>query len=86
MKPSKSSREWPFRIKDILQSIDKIERYTLKMTISEFKNNEQLIDAIIRNFEIIGEASNCVPLSVQHAYPDIPWRTPRKQAMRRRTP
>ncbi len=35
MKPSKSSRGWPFRIKDILQAIDKIEQYTKNMTASD---------------------------------------------------
>lgn len=56
MKPNKSSREWPFRIKDILEAIDKIERYTKGMTVSKFKKNELVIDAVVRNFEIIGEA------------------------------
>ncbi len=37
MKPNKSSREWPFRIKDILHAIDKIEQYTQHMTASEFR-------------------------------------------------
>lgn len=32
------------------------------------------MDAVIRNFEIIGEASNNVPLIVQNAHPYIPWR------------
>lgn len=74
MKPNKSSRDWSFRIKDILYAIDKIERYTLDMSASEFKKNEQVIDAVIRNFEIIGEASNGIPLKIQQANPHIPWR------------
>lgn len=74
MKRNKSSREWPFRIKDILHAIDKIEDYTKDMTSSEFKKNELVKDAVVRNFEIIGEASNHIPLSVQHAHPDIPWK------------
>lgn len=44
------------------------------MTAAEFKKNELVLDAVIRNFEIIGEASNSVPLSFQHAYPEIPWK------------
>ncbi len=74
MKQSKSSRDWPFRIKDILHAIDKIEQYTKNMTASEFKKNELVIDAVIRNFEIIGEASNHVPLEIQRVHPHIPWR------------
>src|ERR1700722_6140540 len=74
MKPNKSSRDWTFRIKDILQSINKIEHYTQNMTISEFKKNELVIDGVIRNFEIIGEASNNVPIVIQNANSHIPWR------------
>lgn len=33
-----------------------------------------MIDAVIRNFEIIGEASNSISLVIQHAHPHIPWR------------
>ncbi len=44
------------------------------MTASDFKKNELVMDAVIRNFEIIGEASNNIPLKVQQTYPDIPWR------------
>lgn len=53
MKPNKSSRDWTFRLQDILQAINKIEKYTMNMTATEFKKNEFAIDAIIRNFEII---------------------------------
>lgn len=74
MKPNKSSRDWSFRIKDILHAIDKIERYTENMTAVGFKKNEQAIDAVIRNFEIIGEASNGIPLAIQQSHPHIPWR------------
>lgn len=74
MKPSKSSRDWSFRIKDILQSIEKIEEYTKNMTFTDLKKNDLVIDAVVRNFEIIGEASNHVPLTLQHAHPHIPWR------------
>jgi len=74
VKPSKSSRDWSFRIKDILQAIDKIEQYTKNMTASEFKKNGLVVDAVIRNFEIIGEASVYIPHEVRIAYPDVPWK------------
>jgi uncharacterized protein with HEPN domain len=74
MKPSKSSRGWPFRIKDILQAIDKIEQYTKNMTASDFKKNGLVVDAVIRNFEIIGEASVHIPNEVRALYPDVPWK------------
>ena len=52
-----SSREWIFRIDDILRSIEKINVYLKGLTLSQFKKNELVIDAVIRNLEIIGEAS-----------------------------
>lgn len=74
MKQSKSSRDWSFRIKDILRAIENIEKYTARMTFARFKKNQLVIDAVIRNFEIIGEASNHIPKTIQSAYPSIPWR------------
>jgi uncharacterized protein with HEPN domain len=74
VKQSKSSRDWSFRIKDILIAIEKIEHYTKNLTATEFKKNELVIDAVVRNFEIIGEASNNIPFEIQKAHPQIPWR------------
>jgi uncharacterized protein with HEPN domain len=68
-----SSREWAFRIQDILRSIDKIETFTSKMTFSQFKKNDLVIDAVLRNLEIIGEASKNIPVAVRRSYPDVPW-------------
>jgi uncharacterized protein with HEPN domain len=69
-----SSRQWMFRVQDILNAIEKIERYTDEMTLTKFKQNELVIDAVVRNFEIIGEASKNIPLSVQRSHPAIPWK------------
>lgn len=41
----------------ILEAIDRIDRYTYDMDELAFLNNELVQDAVIRNFEIIGEAS-----------------------------
>jgi uncharacterized protein with HEPN domain len=61
----------------ILQAIERIERYTANMTEVAFlgKDNELTQDAVIRNFEIIGEASrnierNCPEFAAEH--PDLP--------------
>jgi uncharacterized protein with HEPN domain len=69
-----SSRDWTFRVQDILKAIEKIERYIKNMTFTKFKQNELVLDAVVRNFEIIGEASKSIPSSVIHSYPDIPWK------------
>lgn len=63
-----------FRIRDILEAIDKIEQYTKNITLSEFKKNTLVTDAVIRNFEIIGEASVHIPEEFRHLHPDVPWK------------
>lgn len=68
-----SSRNWRFRIQDILKSIQKIEAYIEDMTASQFKKNELVIDAVVRNLEIIGEASKNIAQTTRCLYPDIPW-------------
>jgi uncharacterized protein with HEPN domain len=38
------------------------------------EKNEMAIDAVVRNFEIIGEAANNIPSEVQLANPQVPWK------------
>ena len=57
----------------ILECAQKIERYT-KGGEKEFHNDTMLQDAVIRNFEIIGEAAKRVPEAYCRANSQIPWR------------
>jgi uncharacterized protein with HEPN domain len=57
----------------ILECAQKIERYT-KAGEKEFHSDTMLQDAVIRNFEIIGEAAKRVPEAYCRAHPQIPWR------------
>jgi uncharacterized protein with HEPN domain len=68
-----SSRDWDFRIQDILNAIKKIERYLENLTLTQFKKNDLVIDAVVRNFEIIGEASKNIPEAIRSSCPEIPW-------------
>ena len=51
----------------ITEAIERIERYTGDMNEVEFLNNPLVQDAVIRNLEIIGEASN----NIEKHYPDF---------------
>lgn len=53
--------------------MDKIERYTEDLTYETFVKNELVVDAVIRNLEIIGEASRNIPEDVRDRYSDVPW-------------
>ncbi len=51
----------------ILDAIDRIFRYTNAMNKETFLENDLVQDAVMRNFEIIGEASN----NIQKRYPEF---------------
>jgi uncharacterized protein with HEPN domain len=57
----------------ILECAAKIERYTTGGK-QQFLNDEMVQDAVIRNFEIIGEAAKRVPAAYRKAHPEVPWR------------
>ncbi|MFC1790619.1 DUF86 domain-containing protein [Patescibacteria group bacterium] len=58
---------------DIQESIRKIEEYTKGYDFEKFIKDGKTIDAVIRNFSIIGEAANRVPKEIQEKNPKIPW-------------
>lgn len=68
-----SKREPNLLIKDIIDSGDKILIYTEGMSFETFLSDSKTIDAVIRNFEIIGEAANRLPENFKENYPDIDW-------------
>jgi uncharacterized protein with HEPN domain len=69
----KESRQYKLYLEDILFAMDRIAEYIDDMTYSQFQNDQKTIDAVIRNFEIIGEASNKIPNEVKQKHIDIPW-------------
>jgi uncharacterized protein with HEPN domain len=60
-------------LEDIQESAVKILEYTKDLTFAEFSIDNKTIDAVIRNFEIIGEASNLLPDEIKDKYPEIDW-------------
>ncbi len=67
-------RDYLLFLEDILDSIDKIEAYTQDLSFEEFRENEMAIDAVIRNFEIIGEAISNIPEELKEDYPEVEWK------------
>jgi len=53
--------------------MERIEEYLGDLDFNEFKKTCIVVDAVIRNFEIIGEASKKIPEAIQEKYPEIPW-------------
>ena len=69
-----SNREIQLLLEDILEAAKKILSYTNGMSFDDFTNDNKTIDAVVRNFEIIGEAANRVPDNFKSDHPEIEWR------------
>ena len=65
-------RDYRVYIDDILEAIEKIERYVEGLTFNKFAQDARTIDAVIRNFEIIGEATKHITKEVRKEYPNVP--------------
>ncbi|MGA3110733.1 MAG: DUF86 domain-containing protein [Candidatus Bathyarchaeia archaeon] len=59
---------------DIFDAIEKIESYVEGLSFEEFSADSKTVDAIVRNFEIIGEATKRISLETKEKYPQIPWK------------
>jgi uncharacterized protein with HEPN domain len=68
-----SKRQPILLVQDIIESGEKILSYTAGFSFDQFTSDSKTIDAVIRNFEIIGEAANRLPEEFKDKYPDIDW-------------
>jgi uncharacterized protein with HEPN domain len=66
-------RSWRFRIQDILDAIDRASRYIEGHNLTTFSEDSLVVDAILRNLTVIGEAVTHVPDEVRERFPDVPW-------------
>lgn len=67
-------RESKLYLDDILESVEKIEGYTRDMSFEEFKKTPIVVDAVIRNLEIIGEAVKRLPFDVKRKHSEVEWK------------
>ncbi len=61
-------------LKDILEAMESIEKFVEGMSFEDFRMDDKTSSAVIRKFEVIGEASRNIPNSIRRKYPDIPWK------------
>jgi len=71
---SKKARNYEVFLNDILEASQSISEYTQNYDFIKFSNDKKTIDAVIRNFEIIGEAAKKIPAKIREKYPDLHWK------------
>jgi uncharacterized protein with HEPN domain len=67
------SREYHLFLEDMRKACDKVIRYTHNLNCEQFVADEKTFDAVMRDLEIIGEASKHIPDEVRKRYPNIDW-------------
>jgi uncharacterized protein with HEPN domain len=67
-------RDFEVYLEDIRQAIRKIHNYTASLTRESFAQDAMRIDAVVRNLEIIGEATKMIPESIRARYPSVEWK------------
>ena len=67
-------RDYRVYREDIMEAIARIRSYTSGMSIQSFVNDAKTFDAVVRNLEIIGEATKKVPEHLRTQNSDIDWK------------
>ena len=67
-------RHFKLYLEDIHLSMTRILEYVEDKDFKKFKQSYMVVDAVVRNFEIIGEASKNIPDQVKEKYPELPWK------------
>lgn len=63
------------RLNDIVDCCQRVARYTQGMSQEQFISDAMCYDAVLRNIEVIGEASRYVPDEIRQQLPEVAWRS-----------
>lgn len=69
-----SKRDCRLYLTDILESGRAIQSYVGNLDFESFRGDRMRCSAVIREFEIIGEAVGKLPAELAARHPDVPWR------------
>ena len=61
-------------LEDMQLAMIRIAEYVQGYDYKRFKADYKTVDAVIRNFEIIGEASRSLDEKIKSKYPEVPWK------------
>ncbi|MBS3095967.1 DUF86 domain-containing protein [Candidatus Woesearchaeota archaeon] len=68
-------RDYKLFIKDIIDAMEHIEEFAGDMALDELEADEKTSSAVIRKFEVIGEAVKHIPKKVKEEHKDIQWKS-----------
>lgn len=69
----KENRSFKMYLEDMYLSMERIAEYIDGYTFIKFNQDYKTVDAVIRNFEIIGEAAKNLPSDYKIKHPELPW-------------
>jgi uncharacterized protein with HEPN domain len=67
-------REYEDYLRDMLENAEKALSFVKGMDYDSFCTDDKAVYAVIRAFEIIGEAARQIPENVRESHPEIQWR------------
>lgn len=68
-----SQRDNALYLEDIVVAMDRIREYISGLEFTRFKRDYKTVDAVIRNLEVIGEASKNLSKDIKDQHPNVPW-------------
>ena len=68
-------RDYKIYIIETRENLVDIKKFVKDMNIEDFYKDKKTQNAVIRSFEVIGEAAKNIPKEIYEQYPDVPWKT-----------
>ena len=67
-------RDYTLFLQDIISAIESIEKFVQGMNFDDLVKDDKTSSAVVRKFEVIGEATKHIPDRLREKHPDVPWK------------